>query len=66
MNELRDKIAKELARAYWRGRLETLRASNFEDGVFERMIQEAGEADFERWRQTALTLMPNEKVSDGR
>lgn len=58
-DELRDKIAKELARAYWRGRLESLRAPNFEDFVFERMIQDAGEADFERWRQTALTLMPS-------
>jgi hypothetical protein len=51
--EQRDKIAKALARAFWRGRLESLRTNGFEDGVLERMIQVAGEADFERWRQDA-------------
>lgn len=57
MTNKKDKIAKQLARSYWRGRLESLRTSAFEDGVFERMIEEASEADHERWSQDAQQIL---------
>ena len=66
MNEKQDRIAKQLSRAYWRGRLECSRTTYRDDGIFEHMIDAAGDAGFEEWRQTAMLLVDEKNpASDG-
>ncbi len=56
-NEKIIQLAKALAVAYWRGRLDNVQRRGFEDGVIERMLSVAGDADWERWRQTAKVIL---------
>ena len=55
-----ESLAKMLAAAYWRGRLEDLRRTNFEDGTFEKMIEAAAENDLHRWKTAALLALAEE------
>ncbi len=46
-------VARMLAAAYWRGRLDNMRASIHEQHVIEAMVKAASEADIDRWKHSA-------------
>lgn len=54
-----EKIARHLAAAYWRGRLELIRVTVHEQGAIESMIAAGAENDFESWKRQAKDLVEN-------
>ncbi len=55
-----ERLAKLLAAAYWRGRLDGMQRICGEEATFERMITAAAHEDLCRWRASAKLIFDDQ------